>query len=211
MGNLHKKQQTKKMEKITPLDRRKTKYIIKPTPASFTIFLCTFIFAILCLTTCDRDFSALEVIQEVILTVTDSTATTDREVKITNHTERIIYVPYILYRFCSFFIYELEKELESGQFDTLWYHSYFIGDSYIHQWLNEPSPLRVSCLEEKRPVQLEPSQSFTQKISGLEPGKYRITVYYSYSEEALFDYRPWKDHFVNPSEWFILREQFTLN
>ncbi|MCJ7812205.1 hypothetical protein MUP95_02660 [bacterium] len=208
MGNLHKKQPTKKMEKITPLDRRKTKYIIKPTPASFTIFLCTFIFAILCLTTCDRDFSPLEIIQEVILTVTDSTATADREVKITNHTERIIYVPYIHYRVCHFFIYELEQELESGQFDTLWYHSY---GSVGGKWLTERNPTQVICLEEKRPVQLEPSQSFTQKISGLEPGKYRITVYYSYSEEALFDYRPWKDHFVNPSEWFILREQFTLN
>ncbi len=178
---------------------------------SLIIFLSTFLFTVLTLTECDRDFSIFEIKQEVRLTVTIDTADTAGEVKVTNHTDQTIYVPYIHYRFCHFFIYELEQELENSQFDTLWYHWYIYGeDTVLGKWRREPTRVTCRCMEDKHPVQLEPSQSFTQKISGLKPGRYRITVYYSYSEEEPFDSRPWKNHFADPSNWYILKEQFIL-
>lgn len=184
----------------------------KLEPNSLTIFLSTFLFTILILTVCDRDLSILEIKQEVLFKVTMDTADADGEVTITNHMDRIIYVPYIIYPYCSFFIYKLEQELESGQFERLWYHEYiYIGeDTALGKWINEPSPANTICMMDMQPIQLEPSQSFTQSISGLEPRKYRITVYYTCSEEASFYALPWKYHFADPSGWFILKELFIL-
>ncbi len=169
---------------------------------SFVIFLFTFLFTILILTGCDRDFSILELKQEVILTVTIDPVAAYGEVTITNYMNRIIYVPYIKYPYCNFFIYELEQESESGQFERLWYHEYsYTSEDYsLGKWINEPSPANAICMMDMHPVQLGPSQSFTQKIFGLEPGKYRITVSYSYREDV----------FTNPSYWFQLIEQFTF-
>ncbi len=185
----------------------------KLKPNSLIIFLSTFLFTVLTLTECDRDFSIFEIKQEVRLTVTIDAADADVEVKVINHTDQTIFVPHIKYPSCNFFIYELEQELESSQFDTLWYHHYipYGEDTYLREWRTERSPVTVICFESKEPVRLEPSQIFTQKILGLEPGEYRITVYYSYSEEAPFYSSPWIEHFADPSDWVILKEIFTVN
>ncbi len=205
--NIQKKQMMRKAEKIETLGKWKAKRVKKQKSIFLAMFLYVFIFVILYLTGCERDFSAMV---EVALTVKSSTVTTDGEVIITNNENQTIYVPFIHYPSCSFFIYELEHDLGNGQFDSLWYHSYTIGDSTTRQWLNEPSPVSVICLQDMSPIQLEPSQSFTQEISGLESGIYRMTVYYSYSEGAQFNSYLWSDHFAYPFEWFKLTKKFTL-
>jgi len=150
---------------------------------------------------------------EVVLTVTSGTATAPGEVKITNHTDQTIYVPYIHYSSCRYFIYELEYVHGDSQFDSLVYYDFGLVEGWY--WSGESVGPGTRCMAELSHVQIEPSQSFEQDIPGarLETGEYRATIRYGNLEEAIFQSPPWIEHFISPenaAEWITLTKRFSL-
>ena len=98
------------------------------------------------------------------------------EIEIINNTNRKIFIPYILYPYCSFSIYSLSQSVNSV-WENLTYQ-----DNHWIKLTNQDSIL-VICEIYMKPIEINPYKSYKEKISGIEKtGKYLLKIYYRYTE-----------------------------
>ena len=97
------------------------------------------------------------------------------DIRIVNESDQKIFIPYVLYPYCSFSIYQLQKNNGTN----LTY------DEFENRWEESPEvdSIVTVCQEYRNPIMLNPSQSFSKSISNIsQTGEYQIKIFYRYSE-----------------------------
>ena len=114
------------------------------------------------------------------------------EIKIINNSNQKIFLPFILYPYCSFSIYALEKKS-----DSVWRRLSY--DAFQDLWFvnNNQDSIIAVCQLYKNPVELNPFQTIKQNISNVEEeGEFRLKIYFRYTEVFNPDF-PNKEIFIN--------------
>lgn len=123
----------------------------------------------------DDEYSQSIVENDIDLYIKNGTVDIPGEFLIVNNSNKTIFIPYILYPYCNFSNYSLEKKI-----DTVWEKLSYNEDEDI--WLNNRDSVIAVCQMVKHPVELLPSKMMSQTISKIEEeGEYRLIVYYRYS------------------------------
>ena len=126
----------------------------------------------------DNEYSRSISENGVSVFIKDGTLISPGEIKIINNSNQKIFIPFILYPYCSFSIYSLQKKSNS-EWERLSY------DEFQNKWLkktNQDSIIAV-CDEYRNPIETYSSQSFEQSISNVdEEGEYQLKIHFRYSE-----------------------------
>ena len=128
--------------------------------------------------TTDNDYSRSIDNNGISIFIKDGAINSPGEIKIVNNSFQKIFVPFILYPYCSFSIYSLQKK-NNSEWERLSY------DEFQNKWLkktNKDSILAV-CDEYRNPIEVNSSQSYKLNISNVdEVGEYQLKIYFRFSE-----------------------------
>lgn len=126
----------------------------------------------------DNDYSRSIENNGVTIFIKDGTIDAPGEIKIVNNSIQKVYVPFILYPYCNFSLYSLQKK-NNSEWERLSY------DEFQNKWLkksNQDSVIAI-CDEYRSPVVINSRQSFKQSISNVEEVvDYQLKIYFRYSE-----------------------------
>ncbi len=114
----------------------------------------------------------------ITLLVKNNNVSSEGKFKIINNSDRVIYVPYLHFGYCSFILYSLEQK-DGDNWNSLYY------DAEKNKWIapNGKDSIIAICDIYKRPVVLKPNQSIEQAILETEQnGEFRLNISYRYSE-----------------------------
>ena len=143
---------------------------------------CLLFASIFLLTSCEvndsdeKDYSQSVSKNGVTVFIKNGTLNTPGEIKIVNNSSQQMFVPFILYPYCSFSFYSLAQKNDSVWAGLLYQENKWIKNT------NQDSIVAV-CAEYRNPIAINPFQSLKQKISSVDQqGEFRVAIYFRYSE-----------------------------
>ncbi len=157
------------------------------------LFASIFLFYSCCINdSIEQEYSHSVSENGLTLLIKNGSLSSPGEIKIINNSNQKIFIPFILYPYCSFLNYALDKKN-----DSVWERLSYDESQDLWFVKNNQDSISAVCQMYKNPVELNPFQTIKQKISNVEEeGEFQLKVYFRYIEVFNPDF-PNKEIIIN--------------